>query len=247
MLKPSSGKVLEKLFNLNSYELPQNRRFLGFIHAFSGCDTTSAFFRVGKTTFTKFVLKNIHILHKYIEVFLKDNAGDKEIGTASECIVALLYGANPNDTSLSKCRYTAFVKQSKNTRFQLSLLPPTAETAKLHGMRVYLQMQQWHGINLNPLQCGWISTKNGLMPIRTARTPAPDNLLQLVSCKCTKNCQINCGCKKLGIECSVFCKECQGINCDNRHVFEICEDSVMQEVDDDIDLEIEKCSIDEGI
>lgn len=244
-LKPSSGKVLEKLFNLNSYELPQYRLLLGFIHAFSGCDTTSAFFRIGKTTFTKFVLKNMDILHKYIEVFLKDNASDEEIGTASEFIVALLYGAKPNDTSLFKCRYISFVKQSKNTRFQLSLLPPTAESAKLHGKRVYLQMQQWRGRNLNPLEWGWMPTKNGLLPIRTVQKPAPDNLLQLISCKCTKNCEVNCGCKKLGIECSVFCKECQGINCDNRHVLN--EDDVIQEVDEDIDFEIENGSIDEDI
>lgn len=46
--KPHIGKVASKLFDRNSFNFPQLQKYLGFIHAFSGCDTTSAFFNIGK-------------------------------------------------------------------------------------------------------------------------------------------------------------------------------------------------------
>lgn len=52
-----------------------------------------------------------------MEVFLKDNVSEEEIATVWKCIVTLLHGAKPEDTSLSKSRYTTFVRYSKIQRF----------------------------------------------------------------------------------------------------------------------------------
>ncbi|KAJ8893879.1 hypothetical protein PR048_006480 [Dryococelus australis] len=71
----------------------------------------------------------------------------------------------------------------------------------------------------------------GLEPVFTVLPPAPSALLKLVSCKCTKNCQRNCGCKKAGICCSNTCLNCEG-NCNNIAV-------VSQDEEDELDLETE--------
>ena len=53
----------------------------------------------------------------------------------------------------------------------------------------------------------------------TEKPAAPPELLQIVSCACQKGCESNrCSCRKAGIKCSMFCKNCEGTSCSN------CED-----------------------
>lgn len=66
--------------------------------------------------------------------------------------------------------------------------------------------------------------------------PAPQSLLEKIACKCLKGCQSHCGCKKLGIKCSVFCKECAGSNCENASELKISEDDSSLDIDDEIDM-----------
>lgn len=89
---------------------------------------------------------------------------------------------------------------------------------------------------LNPHEWGWKSTKNGLLPIPTTQPPAPPSLLEQIACKCSKGCQGKCGCRKLGIKCSIFCNECAGINCENANIPEICEEDIIEDVDDELDI-----------
>ena len=60
-----------------------------------------------------------------------------------------------------------------------------------------------------------------------------------MACGCTTGCHGNCGCRKLQITCSIFCKECMGINCDNVQVADIAEDEIIEDIDDDIDIRFE--------
>lgn len=50
-LMPSQGKVDEKLYSVGSFSSPEIAEFVLVLHALSGCDTTSAFFRKGKKNF----------------------------------------------------------------------------------------------------------------------------------------------------------------------------------------------------
>ncbi|KAG5874073.1 hypothetical protein JTB14_014015 [Gonioctena quinquepunctata] len=45
--------------------------------------------------------------------------------------------------------------------------------------------------------------------------PAPPEILNTVSCKCTK-----CSCRKVGMECSTICLNCNGQSCSNSAPFE---------------------------
>lgn len=45
---------------------------------------------------------------------------------------------------------------------------------------------------------------------------APEQLLRIISCKCTTSCATaGCSCKKAGLLCSAVCKRCVGIACEN--------------------------------
>ncbi|KAJ8893080.1 hypothetical protein PR048_005663 [Dryococelus australis] len=44
----------------------------------------------------------------------------------------------------------------------------------------------------------------------TLLPPAPDVLLNTSVCNCTKGCGTNCGCRKVGLPCSIVCGHCRG-------------------------------------
>lgn len=81
--------------------------------------------------------------------------------------------------------------------------------------RVYYQVQTWQGNELNPEDWGWKLINNTLEPIRTLLPPAPEKLLNIIFCNCKKGCSAKCGCKKVGLQCSPACTNCQGVSCSN--------------------------------
>ncbi|KAJ8884517.1 hypothetical protein PR048_016374 [Dryococelus australis] len=74
-----------------------------------------------------------------------------------------------------------------------------------------------------------LKRRNGRKRILALSLPASPDLLKLVFCKSTKNCQRNCGCEKAGLCCSIMCLDCRG-NCNNIAV-------VSQDEEDERDLE----------
>lgn len=50
---------------------------------------------------------------------------------------------------------------------------------------------------------------------RTLLPPAPEKLLNTIFCNCKKGCSAKCGCKKIGLQCSPACTNCQGVSCSN--------------------------------
>ncbi|GBM78191.1 hypothetical protein AVEN_40503-1 [Araneus ventricosus] len=54
-------------------------------------------------------------------------------------------------------------------------------------MRSYHQVQTWLGNEKDPLKWGWIHTPSGLFPKKSEKDPAPESLLQCISCTCEKD------------------------------------------------------------
>ena len=75
-----------------------------FMHAFTGCDTTSSIFDKGKQKIVKLMAKSLE-LQQCSLIFSGDNASQEEVGNAGVRAFVLLYGANPENTSLNKLRY----------------------------------------------------------------------------------------------------------------------------------------------
>ena len=104
-----------------------------------------------------------------------------------------------------------------HSKFNIAVLPPTSAAAEQHSLRTYFQVQTWMDNDLNPLDWGWEKKNGQYMPIMTTQNPAPDELMRLIACNCTKNqCHtLRCECKRSGLKCTVMCGRCQGDSCSN--------------------------------
>ena len=113
-------------------------------------------------------------------------------------------------------QYLSFAKSTTfNTAVKLQSLPPTTAAAQQHLYHVYYQIQTWLGKDIDPQQWGWILNNNILEPVTTLLPPAPDSILNTIFCNCTKGCGANCGCRKIGLSCSIVCGNCHGQSCLN--------------------------------
>ena len=71
-------------------------------------------------------------------------------------------------------------------------------------------------VDMDPTDYGWEIKRGKLCPILMDLPPAPDKLLNIIRCNCKQNCDTKrCVCRKNGLQCSVGCGECRGLNCSN--------------------------------
>lgn len=211
--KCGKGKVPDMLYSTEcfKYNFPQA---VFFLHAFSGCDTTSALFGQGKAKFCT-LLKNHPQLENAINVFSNPEATADQVANVGEKCLIYLYGGDPNKINLNELRYRLFTKSAAKVKSNLARLPPTIDASRFHSLRCYHQVQKWLGIEHNPIQYGWIRTTHGLSPQKMEQNAAPESVLKVISCSCKKGCTNACGCRKAGLTCSTLCTSCMGQSCEN--------------------------------
>ena len=196
---------------------PDICRLLPFIHALTGCDTTSRIYGISKGSAIK-KAKTDPQFGAQADVFLKESSKD-DIVAAGECVLVGLYGGVPLE-GLDLLRFRRFANKvmSSSSYVQVCTLPPTSAAAKYHSMRVYYQVQEWMNTDkkLVPKDWGWSIVQNKLLPIKTDLPAAPDSLLKMIKCTCKQNCDTKrCTCRKHGLDCSIGCSECRGMSCTN--------------------------------
>lgn len=213
-VKPGRGKVETNVYSTKQMQTLGLKDIL-FLHAFTGCDTTSAAFRKSKIGFVKNYQKYPDI-REAAAVFSDPTSSHDEVWQAGHKCILRWYGATAKEKSLNFYRYQSFVKSVANVKPDISSLPPTEDAAKEHFFRVYYQVQLWLGNELLPELWGWeLKKDNQLTPVPTRSLAAPDEILKLIFCRCTKDCSsAKCGCKKASLNCSTLCQNCQG-NCLN--------------------------------
>ena len=102
-LKPGKGNIQESIYD-NSFKNSTLQYLLTFIHAFTGCETTSCIFKQGKNQIIK-ILLNDSGLQKQAQCFYDPNATPQAL-TARACeIVSQLYGTKKDKKSLHEQRY----------------------------------------------------------------------------------------------------------------------------------------------
>ena len=123
--------------------------------------------------------------------------------------VCHLYGYE-DQTDVNLVRYLAF----KAGKYDEEMLPPNKDSLLLHIYRAVYQCYIWRNatqpiLNLpNFTEHGWRIDESGEVCVkRMSLPPAPDSILVLVKCKCTKGCENNrCSCNKSGLQCTDVCK-----------------------------------------
>ncbi len=208
-----------------SYDIKKCKSILGeqicklllFLHAFTGFDSCSRIYGVGKSTaFTK--LLDNPTLRKVASVFSEDNKSHQEIEEAGKQALIILFGDDLKQ-SLNRLRYLTLVDKVTNAKSFVTpeRLSKTESAAKFHSYRVYYQVRFWRGNQvLKPTDWGWIERDGHYEAIMMDQPPAPENLLQIIHCNCKTGCSsIKCGCRKNDLPCSTACGTCQTDGCDN--------------------------------
>ena len=109
-----------------------------FVHAYSGCDSTSRIYGIGK----KVILQN---------------KSQEDIPDLGKDLMVDLFGGKSNDT-LSSLRHIIFIKKVPTAQAFVTpeRLLPTSPATRFHSQRVYFQIMVWMGIanEINPTEWG---------------------------------------------------------------------------------------------
>jgi len=200
-----------------------------FLHAFTGCDTTSRIFGIGKKSVLQKMIKGDPIFKSCARVFSSPGKDAAEIEESGCKLMVALFNGKPGD-NLSAIRYSSLCKKVGAAKSFVTpeRLPPTSSATKYHALRSYLQVMQWMGKDIDVTKWGWNFQANKLVPVMTDTAPAPEVLLRMISCKCSGGCStFRCTCKKHGLNCTRACGPCQDGHCDN-----VCQDDVSDDEDE---------------
>ena len=141
-LKLGKGKNERKVFSSNSFnKYPFCKENILFMHAMTGCDTTSCFHNKGKNSiFKSFEIKSKKNpeLTAAVQVFSQPNQSHEIILKSGHICLLNIYNASQKVKDINESRYISFTKAVvKKRAVNLATLPPTADAAKYHFFRVY--------------------------------------------------------------------------------------------------------------
>ena len=113
-----------------------------FVHSFTGCDTTSAFYGIGKWAALKYFIKSDDF-QNIVSVFMNRNATQSQVKNSGEGAVMILYHSNePTIYSTREKMLSSKVLKAKSF-VKPELLPPTSSAVKFHNNRSYYQIMKW--------------------------------------------------------------------------------------------------------
>ena len=152
------------------------------------------------------------------------SATKEEVKCAGLKLLGLLYGGRP-DVKLNHMRYTTYCHLTATSTHVVvpERLPPTEDAAAYHVFRAHLQIMHWKCLStlgFDTEEWGWRLCDGCYSPVTTDAMVAPDDILNIVRCKChigtRRPCATTqCSCWKHGLTCVMACKNCNGSSCDN--------------------------------
>ena len=137
------------------------------------------------------------------------------------------YTASATTEDINTAHYQLFC--ARRGKLESSQLAPCEDCLFLHAMRANYQAGIWRGSLQqhpqvpSPVEHGWVRDVDGQLTLEWMRgSPAPEAVLQLLSCNCSRRCKLpECPCMSIGLKSTILCKL---QTCDN------------QPQDDDLDM-----------
>ena len=180
------------------------------MHAYTGCDTVSAFAGRGKLAALK-LIKSQH----WQDVFHKLGQSWKlstDLFRKLQAFTCKLYAPSTTTEDINTARYQLFC--ARHGELESSQLPPCEDCLLMHAMRANYQAAIWTGSLQqhpqvpSPVEHGWTRKDDGQLIVEWMRgSPAPEAVLQLLSCKCSRRCKLpECQCMSNGLKCTDMCK-----------------------------------------
>ncbi|CAG4966547.1 unnamed protein product [Parnassius apollo] len=210
-------------------------------HAFTGCDTVSAFYSKGKTLTWKAWQQCIDATSAFKALSNPLNELTDDILISLEKFVIKLYCGDSEIVSVNEARKFLF------TKIRLYRISPLQEMPLkfMHLEQPTKQVNIWGQAFdsspdiLSPSNWGWTEKEGQWQPIWTTQHSIWVVARELVKCGCKNSCRGRCSCRREGMTCTLLCKTCNG-NCDNSSVID--REAL---IEDDIELDSEVL-VDEG-
>jgi hypothetical protein len=211
------------------------------VHAWTGCDSVSAFAGQGKIKAVNLIRTNDTFREAFTTLGREWSVPDT-LFTVIEEFTCNMYSRSAKSSTVNALRYEMF--RAKNGDVSSGQLPPCKDALLQHTKRANYQAAIWRRSLQNTPQIpeatdghGWIIDGDGQIAIAwITRAPAPDVVLSLMSCKCVRSCKADsCPCIDNGLPCTPACRlqDCDNMKKDDE--LEIVPDSDMDDSDIDED------------
>jgi len=184
------------------------------MHAYTGCDTVSAFAGKGKARALKLLMSNSDHQEMFIELGQEWNLS-QELLEKLEAFTCLLYAPKASTSQVNNLRYHLFC--AKKGEIESHQLPPCKDCLTKHAQRANYQAGIWRRcLESNPqvpspVGKGWKmemeENSEHLVIHWMDGQPAPAAILDLLACNCARKCELaKCTCMANGLKCTDMCR-----------------------------------------
>ena len=192
------------------------------LHAYTGCDTVSAFSGVGKIKGFKLMCKE-KVFRDTFAALGETWSLTIDMLSALESFTCRLYAARTPETGVNALRFSMW--RAKKGGVESGQLPPCKDCLEQHAHRANYQCAVWRrSLEANPdvpapePGYGWVVVDDGNLDVLwMSGPPAPQVVLEFMSCKCRRVCELpTCECMVNGLKCTDECrlKDCTNMTDD---------------------------------
>jgi hypothetical protein len=183
-------------------------QILPAVHAITGCDSVSSFFKIGKKSVMKVIEDKGAEFFKDLANFSK---GDLDLVAARQ-LVSALYDPKGKKSKVHSSLNSMRVQMASKKDVALAQLPPAEASFQQHVLRASWQTKVWLASHVanpelgTPDGNGWKRHADCLVPV-LFEGPTAAEVLQGLLCSCSErqNCSRDCGCQKSGLACCEAC------------------------------------------
>lgn len=185
------------------------------MHAYTGCDTVSAFAGKGKASALKYLTTDQEVQGTFRDLG-KEWDVSSELMEKLETFTCRIYSPKAAVTKINDLRYRLFC--AKRGDIESHQLPPCRDCLEKHAQRANYQAAIWRRClekdpqAPSPVGHGWktetVAGVEQLVVHWMDGQPAPEALLDLLACNCPKHCVSNkCVCLANGLKCTDMCRQ----------------------------------------
>ena len=185
-------------------------RSLPGFHAFTGCDTVSAFAGRGKVSGYRIVSRSAEFQGIFQQLGTEWDLSD-HLYCSLEKFTCSVYCSNPGTSDINELRYRLFCL--KRGDVESNQLPPCRDMLRKHSQRANYQAAVWKRclercpVIPPPEGAGWCTEDEKLVVDWMGGQPAPQAVLELLSCQCSRACKPpSCSCIANGLKCTDMCR-----------------------------------------
>ena len=180
------------------------------LHAWTGCDTVSSFAGQGKVKALALVQKENKFKVAFGDLGREWRVTEELFDIIQE-FTCRLYCRNTSVSKVNALRYDIF--QAKKGDVVSGQLPPCEDALRQHTYRANYQSAIWRRCLKNQPSVpsptdghGWNMTDGDIAITWYTGAAAPNAILALLVCKCSRSCGSDCPCVLNGLQCTPACK-----------------------------------------